>query len=80
MAMQNILLAAHAAGLAACVSQLTPYEIDSRSSYKNRYQEVKSYLNIPEHIIPIGFIGLGYADASPCPPPRKSVEEIATFA
>ena len=79
LAMQNILLAAHAAGLGACPAQLTTQELEASNFKSDHFKNVRSCLNIPEHVIPVGIIGLGYPKKVPCAPPRKSLDEIAFF-
>ena len=49
---QNILLAAHAKGLGAVWLGVYPTE--------SRVTDIKKLLNLPEHIIPISLISIGY--------------------
>ncbi|UCD13603.1 MAG: nitroreductase family protein [Thermoplasmatales archaeon] len=53
-ATENILVAAHAKGLGACWLGIYPRE--------ERIIHIKKLLNIPEHIIPLSLISLGYPD------------------
>ena len=59
-ATQNILLAAHAKGLGAVWLGVYPTE--------PRVTDIKKLLNLPEHIIPISLISIGYpAEQKPRP-------------
>ena len=59
-ATQNILLAAHAKGLGAVWLGVYPTE--------SRVTDIKKLLNLPEHIIPISLISIGYpAEQKPSP-------------
>ncbi|MEI6674616.1 MAG: nitroreductase family protein [Verrucomicrobiota bacterium] len=69
MAMQNILLAAHALGLGACV-MTAPLLADNLSEL----------LQVPPGFAITGLIALGYPDGTPLTPRRKSLDHIAEFA
>jgi nitroreductase len=65
MAVENMLLAAHALGLGACV-------IKSFSRIA-----LKEILELPERIEPEFIVILGHPKEQPKAPPKKSIEEIA---
>jgi nitroreductase len=65
MAVENMLLAAHALGLGGC-------PIKSFSSVA-----VKEILEIPENVEPEFIVTLGYPDEKPSPPPRLALREIS---
>ncbi len=56
-AIQNILLAAHELGLGACWIAIYPLQ--------DVIESVKKNFELPEHIIPIAFVSLGYPDEKP---------------
>ncbi len=56
-AIQNILLAAHALGLGSVWTGIYPIE--------DRVKLISDYFNIPENIIPLGALVIGYADQQP---------------
>ena len=58
-ASQNLLLAAHAMGLGALWTGVYPYQA--------RIDSVRAILNIPEHIIPLNVIPIGYPAEEPQP-------------
>ena len=59
---QNILLAAHALGLGAVWTASYPRE--------ERMQKMRNYLGIPENIIPMALVVIGYPKALPAPADR----------
>jgi nitroreductase len=59
------LLAVHALGLGAVWIQTL-----------RNIEEIRSILGIPENVIPVAIIALGYPDESPSPKPRKPLEEV----
>lgn len=59
------LLAVHALGLGAVWIQTL-----------RNIGEIRSILGIPENVIPVAIIALGYPDESPSPKPRKPLEEV----
>jgi len=59
------LLAVHALGLGAVWIQTL-----------RNIEEIRSILGIPENVIPVAIIALGYPDESPSPKPRKPLEEL----
>jgi F420 biosynthesis protein FbiB-like protein len=69
MAIQNLLLAAHALGLGACVLTAPLLAQD----------ELSGALPVPVGFDPTCFIALGHPDESPPAPRRKSLELIAEF-
>ncbi|SOB58510.1 putative NADH dehydrogenase/NAD(P)H nitroreductase [Pseudodesulfovibrio profundus] len=62
-AMQNLLLAAHGKGLGAVWTGITPME-DRMSAFKTMF-------NMPEHIIPLGFVPMGW--------PAQEVKSTSRF-
>jgi nitroreductase len=58
-ASQNLLLAAHALGLGAVWTGVYPYQA--------RIDNVRAILNIPEHIIPLNVIPIGYPEGEHIP-------------
>jgi nitroreductase len=68
MAMQNLLLAAHALGLGACV-MTAPLLAD----------DLTDILQVPPGFALTGLIAVGHPDGIPQTPRRKSLEHIAQF-
>lgn len=66
-AIQNLLLAAHSAGLGACWFCAPLFCPDP----------VRKTLNIPEHVEPQALITLGHPAIKPHPPPRRPLKDIA---
>jgi len=64
MAVQNMLLMAHALGLGAC-----PVASFSTSG-------IRELLELPDHIHPILLVALGFPDEQPTPPKRKELARI----
>lgn len=69
-ALQNLVLAAHASGLGACLM----YQCEAINQDKLRQE-----LNIPAYYRIYCAVVLGYPDESPLPPSRVAVEEVTTF-
>jgi len=69
MAVQNLLLAAHALGLGACVMTAP---LVARET-------VAAYLDLPAGFDFTCFVAVGYPGESPEPPRRKSLEQIVEF-
>lgn len=67
-ATENILLAAHALGLGAVWTAAYPVN--------GRTKTYRSVLNIPEHIVPLCAILIGYPDESPAPKDKWKPENI----
>lgn len=67
-ASQNILLAAHSLGLGAVWRGVYPIE--------KRIDEVKKVLELPDNIIPLNIITIGYPDESPTPKDKWKEENI----
>jgi nitroreductase len=67
-ATMNILLAAHALGLGAVWVGIFPVQ--------ERIEKTRSLLDIPEHIIPIALVSLGYADEKPPREDRFKQERV----
>jgi len=65
-AIENLLLAAHGAGLGACWFCAPLFCPDT----------VKKTLNIPEYVEPQALITMGRPSNKPCPPPRKPLNAI----
>jgi len=65
MAAQNMMLQAHALGIASCVVL---------SFSKNG---VARLLDLPKHVEPVLLLTLGYAKIRPKPPRRRGLEEVA---
>ena len=68
MAIQNLLLAAHALGLGACV-MTAPLLAD----------QLAACLQVPPGFAITSLIAVGHPEAPPNPPRRKSLEQIADF-
>ena len=51
---QNFLLAVHAQGLAACWTGIWPRE--------ERTEDFRKMFNVPDNLVPIAFVPVGYAD------------------
>jgi nitroreductase len=67
-ATQNILLAAHALGIGSVWLGVYPRA--------ERIEPIKELLNIPENILPISLIALGYADEVKVKPERFVKEKV----
>ncbi len=67
-ATQNMLLAAHDSGLGAVWLGIYPRE--------PRIKALRELLNIPEHIIPVSMIAIGYPDEKKSPENRFKPERI----
>jgi nitroreductase len=67
-ATQNILLAAHANGLGAVWLGMYPRE--------QRMKDIATLLNIPEHIMPVSLISVGYPDETRQKPDRYREDRI----
>ena len=67
-ATQNILLAAHASGLGAVWLGMFPRE--------ERINKVSELLDIPDHILPVSLISIGYPDEAKEAPDRFKKEKI----
>ncbi|MBQ3624092.1 MAG: nitroreductase family protein [Prevotella sp.] len=68
-ATENILLAAHGLGLGAVWTALFPN--------KNRYEPLRELLGIPEHIMPLNIIIIGYPAESPTPKDKWKPENVS---
>jgi F420 biosynthesis protein FbiB-like protein len=68
-AVQTMLLAAHAEGLAGCWFCAPLFCPDT----------VQQILGLPETIIPQALVTLGFADETPDPSPRQPFEKLVTF-
>ena len=64
---QNMMLAAHACGLGTC--WVGSFDVG----------EAKRLLKLPEHLMPVAIIPLGFADEKPGMPPRKTMGEACEF-
>ena len=67
-ATQNILLAAHELGLGTCWLGLFPR--------KPRMDDVSKYFNLPEHIMPVNLIAVGWPAEQKSRPDRFEKEKI----
>ncbi len=67
-ATENLLLAAEALGLGAVWTAAHPYE--------ERLAAVKAALNLPEHIIPLNVIPIGYPKGNPQPKDKYDKNDI----
>ncbi len=67
-ATQNILLSAHTHGLGAVWLGMFPRE--------ERIQKVSKLLEIPDHILPVSLISIGYPDEHKDAPDRYKIEKI----
>lgn len=67
-ATQNIMLAAHAHGLGSVWLGMYPRE--------ERIREVSKLLEIPDHILPVSLISIGYPDEAKDAPDRYKTEKI----
>lgn len=67
-ATQNILLAAHANGLGAVWLGMYPRE--------QRMKDIATLVNIPEHIMPVSLISVGYPDETRQKPDRYREDRI----
>ena len=67
-AAENILLAAHASGLGAVWLGFYPEE--------HRVQELHTLLNLPDNIVPLSLISLGYPAAGKPPENRFSLSKV----
>jgi len=67
-ATQNILLAAHAKGLGAVWLGVYPTEV--------RVTDIKRLLNLPENIIPISLISVGYPAEQKSPPDHYRADRV----
>ena len=68
-ATENILLAAHGLGLGAVWTGLFPN--------KDRCEPICKLLGIPEHIIPLNIIIIGYPAESPTPKDKWKPENVS---
>ena len=67
-ASQNILLAAHAMGLGAVWTGVFPRE--------DRVAEVRGVLNIPDNLVPLNVIPVGYPNGDSTPKDKWNIENI----
>lgn len=70
MAVENILLAAHALGLGTVL--MPTYSSKDAAIEKG----VREQLNLPENIQPVALIGLGYPSEAPAQKPMRSTQEM----
>ncbi len=70
-ASQNLLLAAHALGLGAVWTGVYPYQA--------RIDTVRAILNIPEHIIPLNVIPIGYPEGKHEPKDKWDAEKVIYY-
>lgn len=67
-ATENVLIAANALGLGACWVGVYPVE--------ERIQGLKELLGMPEYVIPLSMVSLGYPAETKDPPARFKIERI----
>jgi nitroreductase len=67
-AMQNLLLAAHALGLGAVWTGIHPME--------ERVAAYRTLFELPEHIVPLGFVPIGWPTKQPKSPSRFQEERV----
>ncbi|MCQ1534629.1 nitroreductase family protein [Methanosarcina sp. KYL-1] len=67
-ATQNLLLAAHAVGLGAVWTGIYPME--------DRVEGFRKAFGLPEHVIPLGLVPIGYPAQSPVLQDRYRVEKV----
>ncbi|MGD2034272.1 MAG: nitroreductase family protein [Bacteroidales bacterium] len=67
-ATENMLLAAHALGLGACWIGIFPR--------KNRMDGVKTIFNLPDHVLPLAIVSLGYPAETKDTPDRIKPDRI----
>lgn len=63
---QNVVLAAHAAGLGGCWLTFTGHKFRQR---------VIDYFKLPDYITPVTYVDVGYPDQAPAPPLRQTLDE-----
>ena len=66
---ENLLIAAHAFGLGAVWTGIFPLE--------ERCEAVKQILHLPDHLIPLNTIVIGYPDENPKPKDKFNTENIS---
>ena len=67
-ATQNILLAAHDLGLGSVWLGVYPR--------RQRIQDISAYLKLPEHILPINLISIGWPDEEKPVPERVEMKKV----
>jgi nitroreductase len=67
-AIENLLLAAHALGLGACWLGVHPRE--------DRIAHVRALLGVPEQVLPIAIVSLGWPAESPAPRTRYRADAV----
>lgn len=70
-AIGNVLLMAHSQGLGACWLNWSISESNEKKVYE--------LFNIPEYMLPISVIALGYPDIIPEPPARKEIKDFEVY-
>lgn len=73
---QNLLLAAHQAGLGACWIKFGP---DDWKMRPKEYFHMRRTLNLPDYFFPTSVVVAGYPKRIPKAPPRKSLKDIVAF-
>ena len=85
VAVQNLLLEAHAIGLGAVLVKCTARDIHMDSDYsggQKRAADVSamySGLNLPSYFIPVAIVALGFPARVPKPPGRLPVDQVTVF-
>ncbi len=67
-ATENLLLAAHALGIGAVWTGIYPFD--------EIVKGIKDFFNLPENILPVTMVVLGYGDESPEQPERYKEEKV----
>lgn len=67
-ATENVLIAANAMGLGACWVGIYPVE--------ERIDRLKALLGMPDHVIPLSLVSLGYPAEKKRPPERFRIERV----
>jgi nitroreductase len=67
-ATENLLLAAHALGIGAVWTGIYPFD--------EIVKGIKDFFNLPENILPVDMVVLGYPDESPVQPKRYKAEKV----
>lgn len=81
VAIQNMLLLAHAIGLGAVLCKTAEWDINVARSekYTNDLSAMYSGLNIPPYFIPVAIIALGYPERYPLEPKRLPYDSVTFY-
>jgi nitroreductase len=75
-AVENMLLAAHLAGMGACWNHLARDLIDSREVNRQRYAAFCADCGVPDYVEPIGLVAIGRVAFIPPVPERMAVKSL----